>query len=84
MDKNKFEKLRQISYVVKKTCGMCSMFRAEGAKEFGVCVRYDYAHLKHTGPRRGLSVSCRGFCENFEMNEIELGKLHGFAELLEK
>lgn len=84
MDENKLEKLKQIAYVVRKTCGTCNSFRAEGSREFGICVRYDYAHLKHTGPRRNLSVSCHGVCNEFEMNEVELGKLHGFAELLEK
>ena len=68
MDDNKAEKLREIGYEIRNTCGSCKygQFR-EGV--FGLCSENTYAHKKHTGEERFLSVIRYGHCSGYEQSD---------------
>jgi hypothetical protein len=80
MDQNKLTKLKEIGYRVKETCGTCKHFLQRDDADFGDCQVNDYAHLKHTGGRKKLSVVKYGHCDSYVTGEV--GFLHGFTELL--
>jgi hypothetical protein len=87
MDANKLQKLRQISYKIKKCCGTCEygqfgLIHAENV--WGQCKLHNYDHLKHADSRRQLSINQFGYCSKFKWNEwIYNGSLHRWEEFLE-
>ena len=86
MDANKLKVLQDINYKVRKVCGNCkhSRFSSTGAN-FGTCMIQKYAHLKHTGDLRELSINNFGHCNKHEWAEqIESFQLGGFTQLKEK
>lgn len=66
MDKNKLIKLREIDYTIRETCSICTHSSFKARESFGVCERHLYAHKKHTGPARKLSIFNTGHCDGFE------------------
>ncbi|HEU5116103.1 MAG TPA: hypothetical protein VFT74_05440 [Isosphaeraceae bacterium] len=84
MDANKLQKLKDIGYVVRRTCDNC--YYAEfnhRADAFGECTLYTYEHKKHTGPARQLSINRNGTCPSHTLSDAQTALLHGFAELVE-
>ncbi len=80
MDANKRQKLLDIGYRVKSTCGTCKHFNSYVDPEFGDCSLHKYTHLKHSGGQRKLSVVQHGHCNSYEQDNVEF--LHGFKEFL--
>lgn len=81
MDQNKLDKLKEIGYEIKPTCGTCIHFKQFSDADFGDCQKHEYVHLKHSGGRRKLSVVRDGSCNEYERSDSLLW-LHGFQELL--
>lgn len=83
MDANKLEKLKEIDYHIPKTCGLCvhSSFSSPSG-EWGECNKHSYDHLKHSAPRRLLSIYRGGTCSGFELNQSALGNLNRFTEFV--
>ena len=81
MDENKLTKLKEIGYVVYRTCGTCRFANFTGLNDFSVCSKHDYSHLKHT-EMRSLSVNINGSCPSYEPDAKRLAKLHGFVDLI--
>ena len=81
MDQNKLNKLKEIGYQVKNTCGTCINFRQYTDEHFGECEKHTYVHLKHSGKPRLLSVVEYGSCPSYESADIS--HLHGFQSLVE-
>lgn len=68
MDENKLKVLKEVGYVMYKTCDLCEHFR-QGASSFGTCKVHLYEHLKHNGPPREMSVNKSGGCPDWELDE---------------
>ncbi len=82
MDQNKLQKLRDIEYVVHRTCGSC-LWASEFKGDFGTCQLYTYRHAKHFDSTRRLSVHRYGFCDGHDVDPAFQARIHGFAELME-
>lgn len=80
MDNNKLQKLKDIGYEIKPSCGTCKHFQQYEDAHFGECDAQDYVHLKHSGGKRKLSVVMYGSCSKYEPMNLDF--LHGFKELV--
>ncbi len=82
MDANKREVLVEIGYQLG-ACGVCahSTF-ATDASDFGTCGLHKYAHLKHTGDFREVSVHRCGRCPMFQVDPMQNLRLHRFGEFV--
>lgn len=80
MDNNKLDKLKEIAYEIKPSCGTCTFFKQYSDEDFGDCQKHTYQHQKHSGGQRHLSVVQYGSCHSYE--PTELAWLHGFQEFL--
>lgn len=80
MDQNKADKLKEIGYEIKPSCGTCKHFKQYVDPEFGDCGVHKYVHLKHTGGQKRLSVVVYGYCTSYEPSDLDF--LHGFKEYL--
>lgn len=69
MDANKAQKLRDIRYAWAETCENCEFSNIANMTEFGVCTKYTYKHLKHSGDERQLSISRFGWCPSWAPSE---------------
>ena len=69
MDDNKLNKLREIGYTIRKSCGECEHGGFNGNNYWGTCQLHRYSHKKHDGGVKGadreLSIYCHGVCEDF-------------------
>ena len=81
MDKNKLQELRDIGFVIKRTCKSCSHSLISQNDCWGVCLKHKYKHLKHTGDPRSLSIHETGCCGDYDMKEYWM--YGGFEEFLE-
>lgn len=87
MDDNKLNKLREIEYTIRKSCGECEHGAFNGNNSWGTCVIHRYSHKKHDGGGKGsdreLSIYQHGACEDFVRNTFyELATEH-FKEFYE-
>lgn len=65
-DVNKFEALRAAQYEIPRCCALCHGGDFPSANSpWGDCTRVTYAHVKHTGPARGVSIVRWGVCKHF-------------------
>jgi hypothetical protein len=82
MDANKLVKLREVEFVIRKTCGICTYGRFVDGRDWGTCAKHSYTHVKHVGPDRGMSVHRSGYCQcGFKLSDgIVLGKHDEFLE----
>lgn len=80
MDNNKLQKLKEIDYSIKPSCGTCNHFQQHEDAHFGECDEHNYTHLKHSGGKRKLSVVMYGSCPNYEAGDLSY--LHGFREFV--
>ncbi len=80
MDQNKSDKLKEIGYEVKPSCGTCKHFQQYDDEHFGECNVNTYVHLKHSGGKRKLSVVQFGSCGKYEQGDVYF--LHGFKEFV--
>lgn len=81
MDANKLQKLKDIGYTIKASCGTCKYFQHHQDEHFGECDKHEYTHLKHSGGKRKLSVVMYGSCDKYEATNLSF--LHGFMELVQ-
>ena len=83
MDKNKLTELRSINYRIPHTCGLCVHGVFVGTSDWGGCAVQQYEHLKHTGPKRQLSIFKGGGCaEKFTLDEARAAQLGAYREFL--
>lgn len=76
MDANKRQKLREIGYEIRPSCGTCVHFYDVGtAQMWSTCNLHTYEHLKHSKQKRHLSVHAAGWCPN---HKPETTHLQGF------
>lgn len=80
MDQNKANKLTEIGYKVRLTCGTCKHFLQRSDDDFGDCQTHEYVHRKHSGGVRKLSVVRYGSCDKWEEGDTNF--LHGFTKFL--
>ena len=81
-DKNKFEKLRKIEYVVPDHCGTC----AHGSflnpqSQWGKCLIFQYKHAK-TGNVDGVSIVRAGHCKGYVYSIPDAAYLGAHSEFL--
>ena len=83
-DENKFEKLREIRYLVPVTCGLCVHGGFVGSAKWGTCSFYRYRHKKHDNPSddRGVSIHVAGSCPSAESDPSRTAELGAHAEFL--
>ncbi len=75
-DANKFYKLEQIHYTVRRCCLLCVYGDFSDATErnpFGSCRLHTYRHAKHSGPPRGVSIVLMGSCADIDLEGVPLG-----------
>ena len=80
MDKNKFNKLRDISFEIKKTCSTCkfSSFSKDGDESsFAKCAAHTY--LDKRGREVELTIHRSGHCPLYESNWYSGGELAAWA-----
>jgi hypothetical protein len=85
VDENKRLKLIEIGYEIRPTCLTCAHgeFRLqEPMGNWGSCLKHDYAHLKHTGERRRLSVYSGGHCSGYEEHRGKTAHIGTFLEFV--
>jgi hypothetical protein len=83
MDANKREKLVQIGYKVRRTCGNCQHGAIPTGKTWGTCKVESYEHKKHSDTTRELSIHGFGHCDQHEYKDgtwLDLGRFAEFAE----
>lgn len=68
MDTNKLQKLREIKFILRKTCLLCINFN-KGIDLWGTCKIHTYFHLKHKEERQ-LSVHALGDCPVWEETPV--------------
>lgn len=87
MDTNKLRVLRDLSYRVLPTCGLCRHGEFPVGREWGTCRAHSYRHLKHSAQSgetlRQLSINRSGTCPSFAVDGERLRQLEGFSEFLE-
>ena len=65
MDNNKLKILKNINYSKINCCGLCEHGIFNDNQIFGVCNKYKYDHLKHTGKEiRYMSIFKYGICNS--------------------
>ena len=79
MDENKLKVLQGVGYKVNPCCGLCKHGWFP-QNDWGTCEIHKYAHLKHTGVSRQLSIHKYGSCPKFEAKG--LSTLGAFGEFL--
>lgn len=84
MDKNKLKVLQDVSYEIKKTCGLCRFMRVGTRAMWGTCMRASYEHQKHTEATREMSVHAFGGCTFFELGADHAVALSSFSQFLPK
>ena len=62
MDANKAEVLRELAYVLRRTCSNCLFGEFQGRQEWSTCSKHEYDHQKHSDTKRQLSVNRSGYC----------------------
>jgi hypothetical protein len=74
--------LKEIGYVIEPCCKLCvhSHFPFQ-ATNWGTCSNHDYQHLKHSGPKRELSITKYGRCSKFAASENVAVVLGSYVEL---
>lgn len=83
MDLNKLAMLRGIGYRIPKSCGLCKHGVFVAASDWGSCAVHAYEHLKHTGPKRQLSIYRGGSCQDkFEPREEAGTVLGAYSEFV--
>lgn len=83
MDQNKLKVLQEIEYKIPSVCSLC--FHGDFPQnDFGTCKINTYAHLKHTGDVRNLSIHKLGSCAMFTENSKEVAKLGTYGQFLTK
>lgn len=83
MDANKLAMLRDSGYRIPKSCSLCKHGVFVGPSEWGSCAVKAYEHLKHTGPKRQLSIYRGGACaDKFEPREQLDAILGPYSEFL--
>lgn len=80
MDQNKYIKLQEIGYTIKRVCSTCARSRFNGMSAFGVCRLHRYEHKKHADTTRELSIFRDGYCGNHQRNLRNLGPWEEFIE----
>ena len=80
MDANKLDKLRELGYKVKNTCGLCQHSNLARGSDWGTCELISYAHMKHSNSRRQLSIHRSGNCPNFKMDKNKYIILQPYQE----
>lgn len=83
MDENKFKKLKELKYSIRKTCGNCEYFTNKHPSYFGTCDIHEYQHQKHTNSKRQLSVEKSGNCSYHKWNNSIIIQLGLFEQLRE-
>jgi len=83
-DANKIQKLSEIEYAIRQTCGTCEFGRFRENLDWGVCKKHDYVHLKHRVVKQ-LSVHRAGSCPDYELNDWKKTDLErsGFLDFME-
>lgn len=66
MDANKLIKLREVGYVVRKTCGNCVFSKLNPSTGWGTCALHAYEHQKHSEAQRQMSIVASGRCTSWE------------------
>ena len=82
MDENKRQKLLEIGYRIKPSCGLCLHGVFFIGTNWGTCGIYTYQHLKHNDETRQLSINKFGHCHRFQISQIESGALDKFSEFM--
>jgi hypothetical protein len=83
MDANKLAMLRESGYRIAKSCGLCKHGVFVGTGDWGSCAVKTYEHLKHTGPKRQLSIYRGGACtDKFEPSDQLDTVLGAYREFL--
>lgn len=84
MDKNKLEKLKEISYVIKATCALCKHGNFfPNSYQWGTCKLHQYKHEKHTDSVRQLSIIKSGSCVDFNLDGLQGEEIKPWFEFLE-
>lgn len=68
MDQKKLEKLIDIDYTIKPSCGLC-VYSAFANSDWGTCSLHRYDHEKHDGDRHKLSIHRLGYCSKFTFSQ---------------
>tara|TARA_Y100000310_G_scaffold31417_1_gene29804 strand:- start:9971 stop:10288 length:318 start_codon:yes stop_codon:yes gene_type:complete len=74
-DEDKFKKLREVGYSIGGHCDFCKHSDFCSGQLWGKCGLHTYAHGKHTGDLRGVSIVRIGTCPQFEENATKLSWL---------
>jgi len=84
-DANKFGLLRDIGYTIPVTCGLCKHrnFPTAGS-DWGTCRIHLYNHLKHTGPKREMSIHRSGCCSKAVLDEALRSSFGAFGGMIEE
>lgn len=83
MDANKLQKLKDIKYSIRKTCGNCKFGCFKASCDWGTCSIYTYFHLKHE-KEKSLSINISGFCRGHEYHKDCKRAYEHFKEFKEK
>lgn len=83
MDANKLKVLREIGYTIRMHCGLCEWAEISG-DGWGVCKKHTYKHQKHNVAESPLSINESGYCESFEMSDMQAAVqgLHHYREFI--
>lgn len=79
MDRNKRTLLGEINYHIRPCCAMCRHAAFKPAQAWGGCQLHEYKHLKHTGPKKKLSIHLLGYCRYFEHDDAALASLGNYG-----
>ena len=82
MDLHKVDELERLGYEIPACCGLCQFGTFVADRLWGMCDLHQYAHLKHTGPDRKLSVHRFGCCRAagaFQPNPVAVAALGAFV-----
>jgi len=82
MDKNKLQELHAIEYRIPKTCLLCKHGDFP-QNAWGTCRIQTYAHQKHTGDARQLSIHMAGSCSKCSAASDIDQMLGAYREFLE-
>ena len=80
MDANKEAKLREIGYHIRPACASCTHASIQSGHTWGTCTLHEYEHVKHTGPKRKLSIHMLGHCRHFEFDQESLNGLANYGQ----
>lgn len=83
MDENKLQKLHEVGYIVKRTCGNCKFHMWFNSEPWSTCIVHTYEHQKHTDAERQLSINRSGYCDKHEWSDNADFRLGGYVEFKE-